>query len=59
MLDDRKRTVTIDPEKTKDWIWPVGIVVGLLLVMSVNALFIYVAVSGADEVVESYATEER
>lgn len=41
------------------WIWPVGLVCAFLLVMGVNAVFIYVAVSGADEVVESYAIEER
>lgn len=41
------------------WIWPVGLVCAFLLVMGVNAVFVYVAVSGADEVVESYATEAR
>lgn len=41
------------------WHWPVAIVVGLTLVIAVNAAFIVVAVSGADEVVESYITEER
>lgn len=41
------------------WHWPLAIVVGLALVIAVNAAFIVVAVSGADEVVESYATEER
>jgi len=39
--------------------WPVLITVGLILVVVVNALFIYIAVSGADDVVPSYATEER
>lgn len=43
----------------KGWIWPTAIVVGLFLVVCVNAAFIYIAVSGADEVVSSYATEER
>lgn len=41
------------------WIWPVGLVCAFLLVVGVNVLFVYVAVSGADEVVESYATEAR
>ncbi len=43
----------------KAWIWPVGIALGLFLVIAVNVGFIVVAVSGADEVVESYNTEER
>jgi hypothetical protein len=33
--------------------------VGLVLVVLVNAVFIYIAVSGADDVVPSYVTEER
>lgn len=39
--------------------WPFAIVVGLLLVIVVNALFAYVAISGADDVVPSYTTEPR
>jgi hypothetical protein len=35
------------------------ITVGLVLVSLVNAVFIYIAVSGADDVVPSYITEER
>lgn len=41
------------------WVWPVGITLALLLVIAVNVGFIVVAVRGADEVVESYNTEER
>ena len=41
------------------WVWPVGIIVALLVVVAVNVGFIVVAVQGADEVVESYHTEER
>ena len=41
------------------WVWPAAIIGGLLLVVFVNAAFIWIAVSGADEVVPSYATEER
>jgi hypothetical protein len=33
--------------------------VGLVFVVVVNAIFIYIAVSGADDVVPSYQTEER
>ena len=43
------------PDRT----WPIAITVGLLLVIFVDVAFIYIAVSGADEVVPSYATEER
>jgi hypothetical protein len=40
-------------------LWPMLITAGLVLVIVVNALFIYIAVSGADDVVPSYNTEER
>ena len=40
-------------------LWPVLITVGLVLVILVNAVFIYLAVSGADDIVPSYLTEER
>jgi hypothetical protein len=35
------------------------IVVGLLIVILMNAVFIYVAVSGKDEIVSTYQTETR
>jgi hypothetical protein len=35
------------------------IIVGLLIVVLMNAVFIYVAVSGRDEVVSTYQTESR
>jgi hypothetical protein len=44
---------------SKDRLWPTLIVIGLSLVILVNLTFIYVAVSGADDVVPSYQTEER
>ena len=40
-------------------LWPVLITLGLLFVILVNAVFIYIAVKGADDVVPSYHTEER
>lgn len=40
-------------------LWPILITVGLMMVILVNAVFIYIAVSGADDVVPSYQTEER
>lgn len=39
--------------------WPWGIAAGLFIVVLVNALFAYVAISGADPVVSSYQTEPR
>lgn len=39
--------------------WPWGIAIGLGLVILVNALFAYIAISGADPVVSSYRTEPR
>lgn len=44
---------------SKDLLWPVIIAVALAVVMVVNALFIYIAVSGADDVVPSYNEGER
>jgi hypothetical protein len=49
--------VTIDLRS--DRVWPLAIVVALLIVAAVNAAFIWVAVSGADDVVPSYFTEDR
>lgn len=46
-------------EISRDLLWPIAIVVGLLIVVAVNVAFIYIAVSGADAVVESYETERR
>jgi len=43
----------------KSRLWPLVITIGLILVIVVNAVFIYVAVKGADAVVPSYNTEER
>ena len=40
-------------------LWPVLITLGLLFVILVHAVFIYIAVSGADDIVPSYNTEER
>lgn len=40
-------------------LWPALITIGLLFVILVNAVFIYIAVSGADDVVPSYFTEKR
>jgi hypothetical protein len=39
--------------------WPIAIAVGLFLVILVNLTFIYIAVSGKDEIVPTYRTERR
>jgi len=39
--------------------WPRMIVLGFVLVVAVNVLFVYIAVTGADPVVSSYTTEPR
>ena len=46
-------------EVSKDHLWPMAIAIALAVVVAVNMAFIYVAVSGADEVVPSYETETR
>jgi hypothetical protein len=42
-----------------DRLWPIAITVGLLIMMAVNFCFMYIALSGADEIVPSYFSEER
>ncbi|GMV06876.1 MAG: hypothetical protein AMXMBFR53_31510 [Gemmatimonadota bacterium] len=44
---------------SRDQLWPIIIIVALALVMLVNAVFIYIAVSGADEVAPSYTQGDR
>jgi hypothetical protein len=39
--------------------WPRLIAIGLSIVVVVNVLFAYIAISGADTVVSSYRTEAR
>ncbi len=53
-----------EPEKPQmqlsdDMVWPAIIVVALVLVVVVNAVFIYIAVTGADEVAPSYVAGQR
>ncbi len=40
-------------------IWPIALIVGMLIVIVMNAVFIWIAVSDRDEVVETYQTETR
>jgi hypothetical protein len=44
---------------TTDRRWPIGIIIGFLLVGLVNAGLVYFAVSGADPIVASYHTDHR
>lgn len=46
-------------EPAADRTWPRAILIGLILVVVVNVLFAWVAIRGADGVVESYQTEQR
>jgi hypothetical protein len=39
--------------------WVVGIVIGFVVMALMNAVFIYIAVKGADQVVPSYIIEDR
>jgi hypothetical protein len=39
--------------------WVLAIIIGFALMIAANAVFIYVAVSGADPVAASYRTEPR
>jgi len=40
-------------------IWPVAVALSLFVVVCVNLAFVYIAVTGADQVVPSYVEEER
>lgn len=44
---------------SRDLLWPVLIIVALAMVLVVNAIFIYIAVKGADSVAPSYTQGER
>jgi hypothetical protein len=44
---------------SRDWIWPVALAIALAVVLVVNGIFIYIAVTGADEVAPSYVEGER
>ena len=46
-------------ERRRNLRWPIAIAVGLFLVIMVNLTFIYIAVSGKDEIVPTYRTERR
>lgn len=49
----------VSTEARRNWMWPLAVVLGLMAVVAVNVGFAVIAITGADEVVESYLTEER
>ncbi len=53
------RETTNQDDSQGDFRWPVGTIIGLVIVVLVNLVFIFIAVSDADDVVSSYSTEER
>ncbi|MEZ4415520.1 MAG: hypothetical protein R3E10_07170 [Gemmatimonadota bacterium] len=62
-MEARERADSAAPKRvielSRDHVWPVAIAIGLLLVALVNVTFIYIAVTGADEVVPSYVSGPR
>jgi len=46
-------------EVKKDHLWPILITILLVVVIAVNAAFIYIAVAGADDVDPAYVQGER
>ena len=44
---------------TTDRRWPIGLLIAFTVMVAVNGLFVWVALSGRDPVVESYVTEPR
>jgi hypothetical protein len=53
------RTVEPPRPRSKSRAWPIGITIGLIVVVLVNLTFIVIAVRGADPVAESYEAGER
>jgi hypothetical protein len=57
MPPSRPKVESAPPNSGRRWPWAIAI--GLLLVVLVNAVFAYIAIHGADPVVDSYRTEPR
>lgn len=55
---DRPRRRSL-PRLRSGQAWPLAIAIGLGVVVLMNAVFVYVAVSNTDPIVESYAREHR
>jgi len=50
---------TSAPDRERRSPWVLGIIIGLVLMVVVNLVFIYIAVSDADTIVPSYNLEHR
>jgi hypothetical protein len=48
---------TVKNTRTSPWV--IGIIIGFITLVLVNGAFIYIAVTGADQVVSSYDIEKR
>jgi hypothetical protein len=44
---------------TTDRRWPIGLLIAFAVMILVNGLFVWVAISGHDPVAQSYVTEPR
>jgi len=44
---------------TTDRRWPIGLLIAFAVMILVNGLFVWAALSGRDPVVDSYVTEPR
>ncbi len=51
----------MDRETTNqgDFRWPVGLIIGLVIVVLVNLAFIFIVVADADDASSAYSEEER
>ncbi len=47
------------PTRRDRLLWPVVLAIAFAVVVAVNAMFIYLALSGSDDVVPSYHSEPR
>jgi len=58
-MTDTSAKARVPAAATKDHMWPWIIGVALAVVLAVNAVFIYIAVTGSDPVAPSYNAGER
>lgn len=54
-----KPAAEADPSGLDRRIWPAALIVGMLIVILMNIAFIWIAVSGQDQIVDTYQTEPR
>lgn len=58
-LSSPERRLAEQARRRDQRIWPIALIVGMLIVILMNAVFIWIAVSGRDTVVDTYQTETR